>query len=79
MQGASPRELLLEACRRNNVELLSEVLASQPKSSKATPDLLNNARDGVGNYCLHVAATYGSCEPPTYHWLNMILKKERLP
>ena len=70
MQGASPRELLLEACRRNNTELLEETLktltAAASKSGKKpeeyVADILNNARDGVGNGCLHVAATFGSCK-----------------
>jgi hypothetical protein len=69
-QGASPRELVLEACRRNNTELLEETLkdlgAAASKSGKKpedhVADVLNNARDGVGNGCLHVAATYGSCK-----------------
>ena len=59
VQGATPRELLLEACRRDNVELLNDVL-----HTSSSIDLLNTARDGVGNFCLHVAASYGSCMGP---------------
>ena len=55
-QGASPRELLLEACRRDNTALLHEVLAANAPAA----ELLNTARDGIGNYCLHVAASHGS-------------------
>ena len=62
-QGASPRELLLEACRRNNTNLLSELLA-QLKTPERIAQLLNTATDGVGNYCLHVAAAHGSCTLP---------------
>ena len=62
-QGASPRELLLEACRRNNIDLLKEVLKSQ-RSEEGIATLLNTAKDGVGNYCLHVAAYYGNCAYP---------------
>ncbi|KAJ4307510.1 hypothetical protein N0V94_009705 [Neodidymelliopsis sp. IMI 364377] len=66
--GASPRELLLEACRRNNTSLLEETIAdlasAASKAGKQAAEhvaqVLNNARDGVGNGCLHVAATYGS-------------------
>ncbi len=58
-QGASPKELIFEACRRNNVDLLSETLQPFPHGTRA--QLLNNSRDGIGNYPLHVAATYGSC------------------
>ncbi|KAL8787913.1 MAG: hypothetical protein Q9213_001940 [Squamulea squamosa] len=56
-EGATPRELVLEACRRNNTSLLSEVLKSL-KTPHAIADLLNNAKDGVGNHCLHIAASY---------------------
>lgn len=63
VQGATPRELVLEACRRNNSSLLSEVLTSL-RTPERIADLLNNAKDGVGNHCLHLAASYGSC---TYH------------
>jgi hypothetical protein len=70
MKGASPRELLFEACRRNNTSLLEETLAdltstaskSGEKPAEHVADTLNNARDGVGNGILHVAATYGSCK-----------------
>ncbi|KAL8728739.1 MAG: hypothetical protein Q9181_005240 [Wetmoreana brouardii] len=71
-QGATPRELVLEACRRNNTNLLSEVLTSL-KTSEKIADLLNNAKDGVGNHCLHVAASYGS-----YEVLDTLLDQENL-
>lgn len=70
-QGASPRELLLEACRRNNTDLLSEVftsLSTSPSEKHSSIEqishLLNTATDGIGNYCLHIGATYGSCKRP---------------
>lgn len=62
-QGASPRELLLEACRRNNTNLLSELLTQYPTPEKIA-HLLNTSTDGVGNYCLHVAAAHGACTSP---------------
>ncbi|MCJ1296449.1 hypothetical protein MMC34_008015 [Xylographa carneopallida] len=58
-QGASPREILIEACRRDNLPLLHELLASHPTAAQ-TAALINGARDGVGNYCLHIAASSGS-------------------
>jgi hypothetical protein len=69
-QGASPRELIFESCRRNNTSLLEETIAdiaSTAGKSGGSPtelvaQILNTARDGVGNGVLHVAATYGSCE-----------------
>ncbi|MCJ1255349.1 hypothetical protein MMC24_003165 [Lignoscripta atroalba] len=71
-EGASPRELLLEACRRNNISLLSEVLSSQPSPTDIA-QLLNTATDGVGNYCMHIAASYGS-----YDVLDTLLDQEGL-
>lgn len=68
-QGASPRELILEACRRNNTSLLEETIAdlasaaskAGKKPTEYVAETLNAAFDGVGNGCLHIAATYGSC------------------
>ncbi|MCJ1458202.1 hypothetical protein MMC28_008573 [Mycoblastus sanguinarius] len=58
-EGATPRELLLESSRRNNTSLLTDLLSSLSSPEKIA-HLLNTATDGVGNYCLHVAASYGS-------------------
>ncbi|KAI4138399.1 MAG: hypothetical protein L6R39_006809 [Caloplaca ligustica] len=71
-EGATPRELVLEACRRNNTSLLSEVLTSLSNPEKIA-DLLNNAKDGVGNHCLHIAASHGS-----YDVLDTLLDQENL-
>ncbi|KAF1945737.1 hypothetical protein EJ02DRAFT_337745 [Clathrospora elynae] len=81
LQGASPRELVFEACRRNNTELLEETIAdlasaaskSGKKPAEHVAGILNSARDGVGNGCLHVAATYGS-----YEVLDTLLDQEGL-
>lgn len=64
--GASPRELLMEACRRNNTSLLEEVLsdlsaAGGEKATEHVAKTLNEARDGIGNGVLHLAASNGSC------------------
>ncbi|MCJ1474959.1 hypothetical protein MMC13_003619 [Lambiella insularis] len=59
--GASPSEIVIEACRRDNMNLLTELFSSQTDPSHIA-HLINTARDGVGNYCLHIAATYGSWE-----------------
>jgi hypothetical protein len=56
----------VEACRRDNVELFQEVLSGmkgQPPEKIA--EFFNNATDVMGNYLLHVCATYGSCMRPT--------------
>lgn len=75
-EGASPRELVLEACRRNNVELLQEVIdrlssSSSSKSKDSVAEVLNDAADGVGNHCLHLAASSGS-----YEVMDLILDQE---
>jgi len=79
-EGASPKELVFEACRRDNTELLEEVLADIRKTQKteeggmkAVAELLNKAADGIGNGVLHVAATSGS-----YEVLDMLLDQEGL-
>ncbi|KAL8965003.1 MAG: hypothetical protein Q9183_004087 [Haloplaca sp. 2 TL-2023] len=71
-EGASPREIVLGACRRNNTDSLSEVLKSLAKPEKIA-DLLNNAKDGVGNHCLHLAASNGSSVAYLSHdpWLTL--------
>ena len=71
--GATPRELLIEACRRNNTSLLSELLASKPLNSNADAiaKFLNNTSDALGASALHIAAQYGS-----YEALDMILDQE---
>ncbi|KAL7268519.1 hypothetical protein RUND412_008855 [Rhizina undulata] len=68
-EGAAPRELLLEAARRNNTDLLEEVLATKT----ADVDFLNNSTDALGNTALHVAAQYGSLEV-----LDQLLDQEGL-
>jgi len=77
-EGASPRELVLEACRRNNTDLLQEVFDSFAKADKKgaaakIAQLLNTARDGIGNGVLHLAATNGN-----YEILDLLLDQEGL-
>lgn len=72
-EGASPRELLMESCRRNNTSLLSTLLSSAPFASKpaSIAKFLNTTTDALGNSALHVAAQYGS-----YEVLDVILDQE---
>ncbi len=67
-KGATPRELVLEACRRNNSELLEQVIVDIKQSApgrtsveKKVADVLNNAQDAIGNGALHLAALNGCC------------------
>ncbi|MCJ1284190.1 hypothetical protein MMC26_003521 [Xylographa opegraphella] len=74
-EGASPRELIIEACRRDNVPLLHELFASHASAAQ-TAELINSARDGVGNYCLHIAASYGSSHARADDVLEDLLDQE---
>lgn len=58
--GASPSELLIEACRRNNPDLLAEVLS--PLSDPEIADLLNKTTTVMGNHLYHEAALRGNYE-----------------
>lgn len=63
-QGASNAELLIEACRRNNTDLLLEVLSSPPlkDNDDAIADLLNRTTTVLGNHLYHEAALRGNYE-----------------
>ncbi|EXJ92545.1 hypothetical protein A1O3_01097 [Capronia epimyces CBS 606.96] len=59
--GASPKEQILEACRRDNVELFHEVLNEfQAKSKEEIAEFFNTVTDTMGNHLLHVCANYGA-------------------
>jgi hypothetical protein len=59
-KGASPAELLIEACRRNNVDLLFEILES--KGDDEIAHLLNTTTTVMGNHLYHEAAARGNYE-----------------
>lgn len=59
-EGASPKELLIEACRRNNTDLLSETLANKPDAEITR--LLNDTTTIMGNHLYHEAASQGNYE-----------------
>jgi len=63
VDGASPKEQILEACRRDNTDLFHEVveLVSKGQSKEAIAQFFNSVTDTMGNYLLHVCANYGSC------------------
>ncbi|KAL8326066.1 hypothetical protein RB597_009058 [Gaeumannomyces tritici] len=61
LQGASVQERLIEACRRNNVDLLTEVIEETNDDDKMA-DLLNNTRTVMGNHLYHEAASQGNYE-----------------
>ncbi|OAA62467.1 Ankyrin repeat-containing domain protein [Niveomyces insectorum RCEF 264] len=59
-EGASPQEQLIEACRRNNTDLLAEVLAGRSEADAAR--LLNETTTVLGNHLYHEAAAQGNYE-----------------
>ncbi|KAI1263757.1 ankyrin repeat protein [Xylariaceae sp. FL1019] len=59
VEGASVKERLVEACRRDNVDLLNEII-SQCKSDTEITDLLNNTTSVMGNHLYHEAALQGN-------------------
>ncbi|KAJ4185948.1 hypothetical protein NW767_012809 [Fusarium falciforme] len=58
--GASVKELLIEACRRNNTDLLTECL--EDKSDPEITKLLNETTTVMGNHLYHEAASRGNYE-----------------
>ncbi|CAK4028944.1 Ankyrin repeat-containing [Lecanosticta acicola] len=72
-EGASPKEQLIEACRRNNTSLLQEVFSAAPLSSQPATiaQFLNTTTDALGSSAMHVAAQYGA-----YEALDLILDQE---
>ncbi|KAH8422842.1 hypothetical protein N8T08_009256 [Aspergillus melleus] len=59
--GASPRELVVEACRRDQPHLIEQVLDGlEGKSNEQVAEFFNGVTDPLGNHALHICATYGS-------------------
>lgn len=52
-------EILVEACRRDNVDLIKETL--EGKSEQEIADLLNSTTTVMGNHLYHEAAANGNC------------------
>ncbi|KAF7548763.1 hypothetical protein G7046_g8560 [Stylonectria norvegica] len=59
-EGASAKEILIEACRRNNVDLLTECL--EGKDDAEISALLNGTTTIMGNHLYHEAASRGNYE-----------------
>lgn len=66
IQGASPRELVVEACRRDQPHLIEQVLEGMgEKSNEEVAAFFNGVTDALGNHALHICAMYGSCTSST--------------
>ncbi|KAB8223515.1 hypothetical protein BDV33DRAFT_167107 [Aspergillus novoparasiticus] len=60
-EGASPRELVVEACRRDQPHLIEQVLdGMEGKSNEEVAEFFNGVTDSLGNHALHICAKYGS-------------------
>ncbi|OLN96441.1 Ankyrin repeat-containing protein [Colletotrichum chlorophyti] len=60
-EGASVKELLIEACRRNNTDLFNEVIADI-KDEDELSRILNETTTVMGNHLYHEAASRGNYE-----------------
>ncbi|KDN59953.1 putative ankyrin repeat protein [Colletotrichum sublineola] len=58
-EGASVKELLIEACRRNNTDLFNEVVADI-KDEDELSRILNETTTVMGNHLYHEAASRGN-------------------
>ncbi|XXH05928.1 hypothetical protein Hte_012371 [Hypoxylon texense] len=59
-EGASVGERLIEACRRDNVDLLNEIIADYEGKKEELTNLLNNTTTVMGNHLYHEAALRGN-------------------
>ncbi|RCI08765.1 hypothetical protein L249_4707 [Ophiocordyceps polyrhachis-furcata BCC 54312] len=57
-EGASVKEILIEACRRNNTDLLTDALSG--RSEDDISSLLNDTVTVMGNHLYHEAASQGN-------------------
>jgi hypothetical protein len=60
LQGPSPAQLVIEACRMDNTDLLTKII-DQCTTAEAAADLINNAKTVMGNFAYHEAALRGNC------------------
>lgn len=61
-EGASLEEQILDASRRNNADLLETIFQNLSGDEKKIANLINSAKDPMGNTALHLCCQYGSWE-----------------
>ncbi|AJR75892.1 AQG_2a_G0018190.mRNA.1.CDS.1 [Saccharomyces cerevisiae] len=61
-EGASLSEQLLDAARRNNLDLLETVFDSLDNDPEKIAKLINESKEPLGNTALHLCCKYGSWE-----------------
>ncbi|KAI0998066.1 hypothetical protein K3495_g10126 [Podosphaera aphanis] len=69
-EGASMGEQLIEAARRNNIQLLQEIIDQVPDTEKLA-SLLNDTKTVLGNHIYHEAALQGN-----YEVIDLLLDQE---
>ncbi|KAL5041792.1 hypothetical protein BDW71DRAFT_191218 [Aspergillus fruticulosus] len=57
-EDVSAQELLIEACRSNQADLIRQ--AYEEVNEDQFAELLNSTTDSVGNHCLHICVMYQS-------------------
>lgn len=68
-EGASLKEQLLDASRRNNADLLNAVLETLDGDKQAIQSLINDSKDPLGNTAIHLCSKYGSTRrSPRLSW-----------
>jgi len=84
-EGASVGEILIEAARRNNTDLLKETIDSIGDEDKVAK-ILNETKTVLGNYIYHEAALRGNCTSIHFHFylypsrpMHLYLKPTSLP
>ncbi|RKF79919.1 Ankyrin repeat-containing protein [Golovinomyces cichoracearum] len=69
-QGASKSEQLIDAARRNNTDLLNDIIKSVPDPEELA-HLLNNTKTPLGSHIYHEAAANGN-----YEVIDILLDQE---
>ncbi|KAI9734423.1 MAG: hypothetical protein M1818_006811 [Claussenomyces sp. TS43310] len=69
-EGASPAQLLIEACRMNNTDLLASII-EKCTSVESAAKLLNETKTVMGNHVYHEAALRGNWDV-----IDMLLDQE---
>ncbi|SCU88006.1 LANO_0D00782g1_1 [Lachancea nothofagi CBS 11611] len=61
-EGASLQEQLLDAARRNNIDLLETIFEELGSDETKIAELINSSCDPMGNSSIHLCCQYGSWE-----------------
>ncbi|KAK2743677.1 hypothetical protein FQN57_004786 [Myotisia sp. PD_48] len=60
-EGATPREVVVEACRRDQPHLIEQIQEEHyVNKDEEFAEFINGVTDSMGNHALHICAMYGS-------------------